>query len=276
MEVGTVSSRREQIEELLESFDVDFDFDLDQQLDQGGDLVGEASDLPDFVEVSSTSISTVEGFHPEQGSPDDLSREFFLKDGSRVSIQVKLRPECPSCGYIFNEEDDPVNPDFPSCTECGSMVCRNCRNVCEACGTPLCNSCTMGHGVKDETYCPICRTDVVEEVEHGRELEKSEQQHEQNLDKWEAKLEELKEKRRLLMEEDDQEHSQKMEEIQAKIDMARMINESESTEEIKQRLEASDSDLRQFPEFGNQFSGLKGADSDEESDDGYSYDEVFE
>jgi len=274
MGVVAVSSRRQQVEELLSGLDVDVDLD-DAGVEVDG-MAEEAGDLPDFVEAASISVSTAEGHHPEKGSLDDFEREFLLEDGGRVSVSVKRRPECPNCQYLWGSDDEIYNHVFENCSECGEWICLKCWTECSACGTKLCSSCTMGHGVKDETYCPVCRVDVVEEVEHSRKMEKREQEHEQKLDKWEARIEELERKKQLLMKEDSQEHRQKMEEIQKKIEMARMVNQSDSTEEIKRRLEAKESDIRQFPGFGEQFSGLELGGGDEEGDDGYNYEEVFE
>lgn len=194
-----MSSDRDQVQEILDELgaDVDLEDDVQSGVD---DLEGFDDSRLDGVDVSSTEVSVVKEYDPEVSneSPGDYTREFLLDSGSRVTVTVKKRPECPNCGYIPLQDDEPVSLTG-ECTECGVKVCPQCRNSCAACGTILCSGCTMGHGSNNETYCPICRQDVQDEVDHHRELEKSEQRHSQELSVAELKLKAEKQKKELEM-----------------------------------------------------------------------------
>jgi hypothetical protein len=311
LEVVTVSDR-EQVQEILEELGADVDLESDARSGVD-DLEGFDDSRLDGVDVSSTEVSVVKEYDPETSSesPGDYTREFLLDSGSRVTVTVKKRPECPNCGYIPLQDDEPVS--LPGeCTECGVKVCPQCQNSCAACGTILCSGCTMGHGSNNETYCPICRQDVQDEVEHHRELEKAEmrqslekmshsqkmerlrfeleewqkekkqeleevnEDHRRAMEMFEARLEEWEKKQELQRQLESDDHSRDMDKLDKMVKLAEMINSAEDTEDIRDRLTPS-VEPDPFPEMGNQFSGMDlGGDSNTEEDSGYSYDEVFE
>lgn len=237
-----MSDRRDQINELLDSLGADVDLSSDK-VDVEGELE-ESSDLPDFVDVASTSVSTAVGVHPKDfDGLDDISREFLLDDGSRVDIELKRRPECPSCSFLWGSSEDIYNHKFEECSECGDLLCEKCWNSCSACGTVLCSGCTQGHGSVDETYCPICRRDVQDQVEHERELDKREQSrlerqdlidaklearqqsHNEEMDVLDRRLEERENERSFELSKEDkalerrkQRHSEKMDELEQELD----------------------------------------------------------
>ncbi|WP_436935737.1 hypothetical protein [Halovenus marina] len=336
VEVVTVSrDTKARVQELLDEIGADVDLQ-DSSVSLEEQPVTHSESAKDFVDVSSTEISVIKEFEPGEDTAGDITNEYLLEDGSRVSVTVKKRPRCPSCSYIPTEDGEPVHLTG-TCTECGTKVCPSCRNECEACGTILCSSCTMGHGVKDETYCPICRQDVQEEVEHSRELESREQMHRERMDMVEAGLEERKQRAELeekekqashereldrvdkklevrrqeheekmdkletelekwkkerefeqkrvndehsrLMDEfeaelqewkaksehsrqlDKDKHSEEMDRIDKMIALARMINESDSTESIRDRLTPGDNSFNQFEDYGGNFKELDFDDS---------------
>ncbi|QUJ71936.1 hypothetical protein [Haloarcula marismortui] len=182
------NSDREQVQEILDELGADVD--LEEDIRSGVEGLDEFDDSElAGVDVSSTEVSIVKEYDPEVSSesPGDYTREFLLDSGSRVTVTIKKRPECPNCGYIPLQDDEPVSLTG-ECTECGTRVCPSCRNNCAACGTILCSGCTMGHGSVNETYCPICRQDVQDEVEHERELDKREQRRLERQDRVEQEL----------------------------------------------------------------------------------------
>jgi hypothetical protein len=308
--VVTVSSDREEVQEILDELGADVD--LEGSVQSGVEhLEGFDDSRLDGVDVSSTEVSVVKEYDPETSSesPGDYTREFLLESGSRVAVTIKKRPQCPNCQYIPLQDDDPVSLTG-ECTECESKVCPQCRSNCSACGTILCSGCTMGHGSVDETYCPICRGDVQEEIEHHRRLEKAEMQksleemsHKQKMEKLRFELEEWKEKKQQALEEvnedhrramkmfearlseweskkemhrqlEDDEHSHDMDKLDKMVKIAEMVNRAEDTEGIKNQLTDGNNDP--FPQLGNQFSGLNlDSSSDDEESGGYNYDGVF-
>jgi len=239
VEVVTVSSDREQVQEILDELgaDVDLEDDVQRGVD---DLEGFDDSQLDGVDVSSTEVSVVKEYDPEteNESPGDYTREFLLDSGSRVTVTVKKRPQCPNCQYIPLQDDEPVSLTG-ECTECSIKVCPQCRNSCAACGTILCSGCTMGHGSNNETYCPICRQDVQDEVEHHRSLEVREQKrlerqdaveqelsirgqaHSEEMDRVDRALDERQNRRSYELSKEDkalerrrQEHSERMDELE--------------------------------------------------------------
>lgn len=124
----------------------------------------------------------------------------LLENGNQLVLELRRRPECPSCNYIPGEQGEPGHLTG-TCSNCGTQTCPRCKNSCEACGTILCNTCTMGHGVVDETYCSTCVIDVETELRHEREIELDRIQHNQDIEIWELedkirrKDEELKQRK---------------------------------------------------------------------------------
>lgn len=197
LEAVIVSKQRDEVQSLLDELGADVDIEEDG-VSLGDEPVTVSDSDLDSVDISSTSVSVVKEFEPGEDTPADFTNEYLLDDGSRVSVTVKKRPRCPNCQYVPLRDDDPVSLTG-ECTECGTKVCPQCRNDCAACGTILCSGCTMGHGSVDETYCPICRQDVQDEVEHHRRLEKEQQRHEQEMSVAELQMQMEKQKKELEM-----------------------------------------------------------------------------
>ena len=208
------------IEDLAENLDVDVDFeDVEPDLEHGSDAV-------DMEKKEATVIK------PFRAGADVVRNEhhnFVLEDQSQFSVTVKYRPECPSCSHVLAEEDEP-NQLSGECSVCGVETCHRCQNRCSGCGTILCPDCTQGHGLKDETYCSTCRSDVDEDIGFERGMEKREQEHKEELDKREQELQEEKERTKMELQELKTQKEQIRQDYQTVVDIVRKIKEMRSGE----------------------------------------------
>lgn len=170
---------RDQLEQIADELGADVQLD---EVDPDLDL-----DSVDGVQLQHKEVTMIKPFYPGNGFHRDENNHFTAR-GIDVYVTVKHRVQCPSCDHILADEQEP-NQMSGSCSSCGVETCHRCQSRCNGCGTIMCPDCTSGHGLKDETYCRTCRSDVQQDIEFERQMEERQQQHEQELELQQQQLE---------------------------------------------------------------------------------------
>ncbi|MUV56098.1 hypothetical protein [Halogeometricum sp. CBA1124] len=196
----------DQIQDELEDLGIEADF-------TGLEINPPTDQEPD---VKSEETVKIVGRHPEQVTRQNLVHNFLTSDGNQISVTIRERPQCPTCDYILAGEDE---RPFPSlCNErvngkqCQRWTCPQCEGICAGCGKILCTEHVTGHGVKDETYCYECGSDVDEKLRHERTLEREDQEHTHRIDEWDRQIKQTR-----------MEREQEREDWKAKRDLLKII-----------------------------------------------------
>lgn len=146
------------IQEALADFDVDIAAIQDIQRDGN----------PTSIDTQTLEATVIQPYPAGQGHNEDRTLATLLADGTKVSITVKKRLECPCCKHVVADPERPNNL-AGECTKCRIQVCPRCRSTCTGCEVPLCPNCTRSYGVDDGVYCPTCRAEVKEAELRDRE-----------------------------------------------------------------------------------------------------------
>ena len=203
------------------SGDVD---DYEEYFEQGHDgTVVNNEDVTVSIDQKNKEIIEFQTVKVIDGVYQDTVGDFKEKnivDGQQVKKIVKKRPECPSCGYVLNQESDPIF--LPGqCHECDQYVCPMCISQCEAGNRKMCPDHTGGHGVSGKTLCKSHVTDELQRIEFEREQVELDNELER-----EKQRENLRQQRR------QNKHKRKMEKERLKKELIKMKLEAR-----KQQLE---------------------------------------
>ncbi|EMA11576.1 hypothetical protein SAMN05443574_103313 [Haloarcula vallismortis] len=189
---------RDTIQELAEEFDLDLEGQPDGFTDSEG---------VDGIEMEAREAAVIQPFQPDEGVLKNETHNFVLDDGDQLSITVKHRPECPSCGHVLAEEDEP-NTLAGECTICNQLTCHRNQSKCEGCNKVFCPEHASGHGLKDNSYCEDCLEDVEEDLSFERGMEERQQEHSEEMEKLDKRLKEEKQRKELELKEVRQQREQ--------------------------------------------------------------------
>lgn len=161
-----VDRREEKLEEL--SDDLGLDGVRQEDTPETGD--GQ-QDLG--IDFSTKHVVRYEPVAPESPAVGDYT-EIHVRDDAHSEEVTKKRPQCPACGSILTDEDDPLH--LPGkCWKCTTHVCPQCRTDCQACGRIMCQEHSSGHGAEGDALCPAHAQDVADELRHERNLDQRQQ-----------------------------------------------------------------------------------------------------
>ena len=228
----------DRIDELAEEFDVELEEDPSQHIEEN----------TEGVQTEAREATVIKPFQPGNGFVKDETHSHVLDNGKQLSLTVKHRPECPSCKHVLAEPDEP-NQLAGECSVCGKQTCHRNQSECEGCGTIFCPEHAQGHGLKDNPYCSDCLSDVNEDIEFDRGMEKRKQSHSEELDQIEKELKEEKQEKKLELKEAKQQRSQIRKDWKTVIQLLDTLKDSDSEEE-----EDEEADVDSFTGSG-EFTG---------------------
>lgn len=189
---------KDQLQQLAEEFDLELDHEPED--------FTESRDV-DGVEMKAREATVIKPFNPDNGFLRNETHNFVLEGGDQLSVTVKHRPECPSCGHVLAEEDEP-NTLAGECSVCDRLTCHRNQSKCEGCEKIFCPDHACGHGLKDNSYCEDCLGDVEEDLSFERGMEERKQGHSEEMEKLDKQLKEEKQRKELELKEIRQEREQ--------------------------------------------------------------------
>lgn len=209
----------DKLEEITEELGLDLDVDdvEDYSLHHTEPETGD-------VDMATYELSIIQPYTPGQGRSENLEQNYLLNDGSQLSILIKRRPQCPSCGYTLAEEED--GKHLLETHE----VCPKCMVRCNACGEIMTDEESNGHGLEDESYCDNCWQEVDQQVRHERKLDR----REKDLQELKEQLDHQRQMQRIQIERQQKQRNQKLEAARLKLEMAKMVNQLKNADQIQQ------------------------------------------
>ena len=131
-------------------------------LDQEGVDIGFELETRDGMEFTNATI--VKPVIAQRNEPLGEVQKEVMVNGNHAIVTVQKRPECPSCGYVPTQEDEPISLTG-RCVKCEQWTCPNCGADCFSCDQRLCRDHKDGYGMMGEVLCEKHRKDVEQEKE---------------------------------------------------------------------------------------------------------------
>ena len=131
-------------------------------LDQEGVDIGFELETRDGMEFTNATI--VKPVIAQRNEPLGEVQKEVMVNGNHAIVTVQKRPECPSCGYVPTQEDEPITLTG-RCVKCEQWTCPNCGADCFSCDQRLCRDHKDGYGMMGEVLCEKHRKDVEQEKE---------------------------------------------------------------------------------------------------------------
>jgi len=131
-------------------------------LDQEGVDIGFELETRDGMEFTNATI--VKPVIAQRNEPVGEVQKEVMVNGNHAIVTVQKRPECPSCGYVPTQEDEPITLTG-RCVKCEQWTCPNCGADCFSCDQRLCRDHKDGYGMMGEVLCEKHRRDVEQEKE---------------------------------------------------------------------------------------------------------------